>query len=47
MIGGALLVLSGLVGVALQKKRAAADPASSEQGELADERAVSLPKFLD
>jgi hypothetical protein len=42
MIGGALLVLFGLVGTALQRKRAAADPT-----ELTDGQAVSLPKFLE
>jgi hypothetical protein len=47
MIGGALLVLFGLVGTVFQRKRAASDPSRSEQGELTDGQAVSLPKFLE
>ena len=47
MIGGALLVFFGLVGTALQRKRAAADNSSLQQDELADGQVVSLPKFLD
>ena len=47
MIGGALLVFVGLVGVALQRKRAAADPSSLEQDELTDGQVVTLPKFLE
>jgi hypothetical protein len=47
MIGGALLVLFGLVGIALQRKRAAADKSNLEQDELADGQVVSLPKFLE
>jgi hypothetical protein len=47
MIGGALLVFFGLVGTALQRKRAAADKSSLEQDELTDGQVVSLPKFLD
>ena len=46
MIGGALLVFFGLVGTALQRKRAAAN-SSLEQDELTDGQVVSLPKFLD
>ena len=42
MIGGALLVFVGLVGTALQRRRAAADPL---EGEVADEQpAVPMPK---
>jgi hypothetical protein len=44
MIGGALLVLVGLVGTALQKKRAAGAPPSSEQPEVGDGQPVSQPK---
>jgi hypothetical protein len=47
IIGGALLVFAGLVGAALQKKRAAADPSSFEQDEAADGQPTSLPKFLE
>jgi hypothetical protein len=47
MIGGALLVFVGLVGTALQRKRAAADPSSLEQGEVTDGQPVWLPKFLE
>ena len=47
MIGGALLVLVGLVGTALQKRRAAADPSRLEQGELTDGQPASRPQFLD
>jgi hypothetical protein len=47
MIGGGLLVLFGLVGTALQRKRAAADPLRLERGELTEGQAVSLPKFLE
>ena len=44
MIGGALLVFVGLVGAALQRRRAAADPFESK---VADQQpAVPLPKFL-
>jgi hypothetical protein len=45
MIGGALLVFVGLVGAALQSRRAAAD---TSEVKVADEQpAVPLPKFLD
>jgi len=45
MIGGALLVFAGLVGAALQRRRAAANPSESN---LADEQpATPLPKSLD
>jgi hypothetical protein len=44
---GALLVFVGLVGTALQRRRAAADPSSLEQGKVTDGQPVSLPKFLD
>ena len=45
MIGGALLVFVGLVGAALQRRRAAADPSESN---VADEQpAVPLPKSLE
>jgi hypothetical protein len=47
MIGGALLLFVGLAGTALQKRRAAADPSSLEQGELTDGQRVSQPQFLD
>jgi hypothetical protein len=47
MIGGALLVFVGLVGTALQRKRAAADPSNLEQGESTDGQPVWLPKFLE
>lgn len=47
MTGGALLVLVGVVGIALQRRRAAADPSNLEQGEVADARPASLPKFLE
>ena len=47
MIGGTLLVVCGLVGTALQRKRAAADQLSLEQDELTDGQVVSLPKFLE
>jgi hypothetical protein len=47
MIGGGLLVLFGLVGTALQRKRAAADPLRLERGELTEGQAVSLPQFLE
>jgi hypothetical protein len=47
MIGGALLMFFGLVGSALQRKRAAAEKSSLEQDELTDGQVVSLPKFLD
>jgi hypothetical protein len=43
MIGGALLVLVGLVGTALQKKAAGAPP-SSEQPKVGDGQPVSQPK---
>ena len=41
MIGGALLVLVGLVGSALQRRRPVAEPSSLDQGEVTE-----LPKFL-
>lgn len=47
MIGGALLTFIGLVGTALQRRRAAADPSSLEQGKVTDGQPVSLPKFLE
>ena len=47
MIGGALLVFAGLVGTALQRRRAAADASSLEQGKITDEEPLSLPKFLE
>ena len=47
MIGGALLVFVGLVGTAFQRRRAAADPSSLEQGKVTDGQPVSLPKFLE
>jgi hypothetical protein len=47
MIGGALLVFAGLVGTALQRRRAAADPSSLEQGKITDGEPLSLPKFLE
>jgi hypothetical protein len=47
MIGGALLVFVGLVGAALQRRRAAADPSSLEQRKVTDGQPVSPPKFLE
>jgi hypothetical protein len=47
MTGGALLVLVGVVGIALQRRRATADPSNLEQAEVADAQPVSLPKFLE
>jgi hypothetical protein len=47
LIGGALLLIVGLVGTALQRRRAAADPSSVEQGKVADGQTKSLPKFLE
>ena len=41
MIGGALLVFVGLVGTTLQRRRAAVDPSSLDQGKVTE-----LPKFL-
>jgi hypothetical protein len=45
MIGGALLVLVGLVGTALRKKRAAGAPSSLEQPKVRDGQPVSQPKL--
>jgi hypothetical protein len=47
MIGGALLVFVGLIGAALQKRGAAADPSRLEQGEEANGQPESLPKIFD
>jgi hypothetical protein len=45
MISGALLVFVGLIGTALQIRRGADDPVSTEQDREVDEQPVSLPKF--
>jgi len=47
MIVGALLMFIGLVGTALERRRAAADPSSLEKGKVTDGQQVSLLKFLD
>ena len=46
MVGGALLVLVGVVGTALQRRRAVANPLSLEQDKETDAQPVSLPEFL-
>ena len=45
MIGGALLVFVGLVGAALQRRPAAANPSESKVAE--EQPAAPLPKSLD
>jgi hypothetical protein len=47
MIGGALLVLVGALGTALQRRRAVANPLSVEQDKETDAQPVSLPEFLE
>jgi hypothetical protein len=47
MIGGALLVFVGVVGTALQRRRAVANLLSLEQDKVTDAQPVSLPKFLE
>ena len=47
MIGGALHLVVGLVGTALQRRRAIADPSNLEQGEVTDGQPEPLPKFLE
>jgi hypothetical protein len=47
MIGGGLLVFVGLVGAALQKRRAAADPSSLEQVKVANRQPASQPELLE
>jgi len=47
MVGGALLVLVGVVGTALQRRRAVANPLSLEQDKETDAQPVSLPEFLE
>jgi hypothetical protein len=47
MIGGALLVLVGVVGTALQRRRAVANPLSLAQDKETDAHPVSLPEFLE
>jgi len=47
MIGGAVLLVVGLVGTALQRRRGPADPSSLEQVEVTDGQPVSPPKFLE
>jgi hypothetical protein len=46
MVGGALLVLVGVVSTALQRRRAVANPLSLEQDKETDAQPVSLPEFL-
>jgi hypothetical protein len=46
MIGGALLLVVGLVGTALQRRRAPADLSNLERGEATDGQPVSPPEFL-
>ena len=46
IIGGALLVFVGLIGVALKKGQTAADPASLEQDRVTSEPSIALPNFL-
>lgn len=43
IVAGTLLVFAGLVGGALQKKRAAPDPSSLEQGTETDGQTVREP----
>ena len=45
MISGALLVFVGLIGTALQIRRGAAGPVSSEQDRVTGEQSISLPNF--
>ena len=47
MIGGALLLVVGLVGTALQRRQAAADLSNLERGEATDGQPVSPPEFLE
>ena len=46
IIGGALLVFVGLIGVALRKRQTAADPVSFEQDRVTGQQSISLPNFL-
>jgi hypothetical protein len=45
MIGGGLLVFVGLVGAALQKRRAAVDPSSLEQVKVTNGQPASQPEL--
>ena len=47
LIGGALFMFVGLVGAVLQRRIAAAQPSSSEQGKVTHTQQVSLPDFLE
>jgi hypothetical protein len=46
MIGGAFLLVVGLVGTALQRRRAPPDLSNLEHGEVTDGQPVSPPEFL-
>ena len=47
MIGGGLLVFVGLVGAALQRKRAAADPSTWSKLRITDRQAATQPELLE